>query len=151
LESDDGGYTTPINLLSSDKDVETYKEDDSSAQLADEELDTTSYNSSVNKVDSGVFDANHAQRYSETIDFHQALWNKAGPTVGAMKVMLEMIRTEFEGELLGLGTEGRSDPFLPKSNRLSYHGVRGKSQQRDCLSRSSLGRYFPIGGAKQQG
>jgi hypothetical protein len=51
-----------------------------------------SYNSSVTEVDSGVFDANHAQRYVEPVNFRQALWNKAGPTVGAMKVMLEMIR-----------------------------------------------------------
>jgi hypothetical protein len=69
LESDDGGYTTPINLLSSNKDGKTYKEDDSSAQSADEELDTTSYNSSVTKVDSGMFDANHAQRYVEPVNF----------------------------------------------------------------------------------
>jgi hypothetical protein len=101
-ESDNGGYTTPINLLSSNKDGKTYKEDDSSAQSADEELDTTSYNSSVTEVDSGVFDANHAQRYVERVNYPQALWNKAGPTVRAMKVMLEMIKTEFEGELLGL-------------------------------------------------
>jgi hypothetical protein len=67
--SDDGGYTTPIDLLSSNEDGETYKEDDSSAQLADEELDTMSYNSSVTKVDSGVFDANHAQRYAEPVNF----------------------------------------------------------------------------------
>jgi hypothetical protein len=100
-ESDNGGYTTPIDLLSSDKDGETYKDNDPPAQLADKELDITSYNSSVTKVDSGVFNANHAQRYVEPANFCQALWNKAGPTVGTMKVMLEMIWTEFEGELLG--------------------------------------------------
>jgi hypothetical protein len=101
-ESDNGGYTTPINLLSSDKDSKTYKDNDHPAKLADEELDITSYNSSVTKVDSGVFNAYHAQRYVEPANFCQALWNEAGPTVGAMKVMLEMIRTEFEGELLGM-------------------------------------------------
>ncbi len=73
LESDNGGYTTPINFLSSNKDGETYKEDDSSAQSADEKLDTTSYNSSVTEVDSGVFGANHAQRYVEPVNFCQAL------------------------------------------------------------------------------
>jgi hypothetical protein len=101
-ESDNRGYTTPIDLLSSDKDGKTYKDDDPPAQSADKELDITSYNYSVTEVDSGVFDANHAQRYVELANFRQALWNKAGPTVGAMKVMLEMIRTEFEGELLGM-------------------------------------------------
>jgi hypothetical protein len=101
-ESDSGGYTTPIDLLSSDKDGETYKDDDPPAQLADKELDITSYNSSVTKVDSGVFNTNHAQRYVEPANFCQALWNEAGPTVGAMKVMLQMIWTEFKGELLGM-------------------------------------------------
>ncbi len=52
-----------------------------------------------------MFDANHAQRYVEPANFHQALWNKAGPTVGTMKVMLEMIWTEFKGELLGMKTD----------------------------------------------
>jgi hypothetical protein len=101
-ESDNRGYTTPINLLSSEKDGKTYKDDDPPAQSADKELDITSYNSSVTKVDSGVFDPIHAQRYIEPTNFRQALWNEAGPTVGTMNVMLEMIWTEFEGELLGM-------------------------------------------------
>jgi hypothetical protein len=71
-----------------------------------------SYTSSVTEVDSGVFDANHAQRYVDPANFCQALWNEAGPTVGAMKVMLEMMRTEFEGELLGLKADLTHFPKL---------------------------------------
>ncbi len=102
LTSDNGSHTNPINLLSSGKDGKTYKGDDSIAQSKDEELDMKSYDSNITEVNSGVFDANHSQRYVNPANFRQALWNDAGPTVGAMKVMLEMMRTEFDGELLGL-------------------------------------------------
>ncbi len=111
-ESEEGGYTTPIDILSSDEDGKTYEGDDSPAQSEDEELDKKSYTSSVTKVDSGVFDANHAQRYIDPANFRQALWNEAGPTVGAMEVMLEMMRTEFEGELLGLKADLTHFPKL---------------------------------------
>ncbi len=32
----------------------------------------------------------------------QALWNEAGPVVGSMKIMLELMTTEFEGKVAGL-------------------------------------------------
>jgi hypothetical protein len=102
LTSDDGSHTNPINLLSSDEDGKTYKGDNSIAQSKDEELDMKSYDSNITEVNSGVLDANHSQRYVNPANFCQALLNEAGPTVGAMKVMLEMMRTEFDGELLGL-------------------------------------------------
>ncbi len=109
---EEGDNITPINILSSDKDSETYEGGNSSAQSKDEELDIKSYTSSVTEVDSGVFDANHAQRYVDPANFCHALWNEAGPTVGAMKVMLEMMRTEFEGELLGLKADLTHFPKL---------------------------------------
>jgi hypothetical protein len=102
LTSDEGSHTNPINLLSSGKDGKTYKGDNSIAQLKDEELDMKSYDSNITEVNSGVFDANHSQRYVNPAKFRQALWNEAGPTVGAVKIMLEMMRMEFDGELLGL-------------------------------------------------
>ncbi len=71
--SEEGDNITPTNILSSDKDGETYEGGDSSAQSKDEELDMKSYTSSVTEVDSGVFDANHAQRYVNLANFHQAL------------------------------------------------------------------------------
>ncbi len=111
-ELEEGGYTTPIDILSSNKDGKTYKGDNSPAQSEDEELDKKSYTSSVTEVDSGVFDANHAQRYVNPANFYQALWNEAGPTIRAVKVMLEMMRTEFEGELLGLKADLTHFPKL---------------------------------------
>jgi hypothetical protein len=53
--SDEEGYTTPIDPLSSDKEGESYREEDHTVQSRDEELGMASYNSSVTEVDSGVF------------------------------------------------------------------------------------------------
>ncbi len=54
------------------------------------------YDSDVLEVSSGKFEAAHDQKYKEPANFLQALWNKAGPSVGSMKIMLEMVRTKFE-------------------------------------------------------
>ncbi len=54
------------------------------------------------EVESGKFEAAHAQKYKELLNFRQALWNEEGPSVGSMKIMLETLRTKFEGELVGL-------------------------------------------------
>ncbi len=53
-------------------------------------------------MESREFKAAHAQKYKELLNFYQALWNEAGPSVGSMKTMLEMLRTEFKGELARL-------------------------------------------------
>jgi hypothetical protein len=45
--SDEEGYTTPIDPLSSDKEGKSYREEDHTVQSGDEELGTASYNSSV--------------------------------------------------------------------------------------------------------
>jgi hypothetical protein len=47
-------------------------------------------------------DAAHGQKYVEPQNFLQALWNEAGPVVGSMKIMLELMTTEFEGKVAGL-------------------------------------------------
>ncbi len=54
------------------------------------------------EVESREFKAAHAQKYKEPLNFCQALWNEEGPSIGGMKIMLEMLRTKFEGELAGL-------------------------------------------------
>jgi hypothetical protein len=60
------------------------------------------YVSDAVEVDSGEFKAAHAQNYTAPDNFRQALWNEAGPSVGSMKILLDMTRTEFEGELAGV-------------------------------------------------
>ncbi len=54
------------------------------------------------EISSGKFEATHGQKYKEPANFLQALWNKTGPTVGSMKIVLDMLRTKFKGELAGL-------------------------------------------------
>jgi hypothetical protein len=100
--SEDGTYNTPPDPLTDNEKGKTYKESGSNAKLGDDDLSTSEYASDAMEVDSGEFEAAHAQKYKELLNFRQALWNEAGPSVGSMKIMLEMLRTKFEGELAGL-------------------------------------------------
>ncbi len=100
--SEEGTYNTPQDPLTDDDKGETYKERDSSVKLGEDDLSTSTYASDAVEVESGEFKAAHAQKYKEPLNFRQALWNEAGPSIGSMKIMLEMLRTEFKGELEGL-------------------------------------------------
>jgi hypothetical protein len=60
------------------------------------------YDSDVPEVSLGKFKVEHDQRYQDPANFLQALWNEAGPAVGSMKIILELMRTQFEGEVAGL-------------------------------------------------
>jgi hypothetical protein len=84
------------------EDGEEYKADDSLANSHDNNLSLSDYDSDVLEVSSGEFDAAHGKKYVEPQNFLQALWKEAGPVVGSMKKMLELMRTEFEGKVAGL-------------------------------------------------
>jgi hypothetical protein len=100
--SKEGTYNTPLDSLTDDDKGETYKENNPNAKLGDDDLSTSEYASDAIEVESGEFKVSHAQKYKEPLNFRQALWNEAGPSIGSMKIMLEMLRTKFEGELVGL-------------------------------------------------
>ncbi len=100
--SEKGTYNTPLDPLTDNNEGETYKESNSNAKLGDNDLSKLEYASDAVEVESGEFKAAHAQKYKEPLNFRQALWNEAGPSVGSMKKMLEMLRTKFKGELAGL-------------------------------------------------
>jgi hypothetical protein len=100
--SDEGTYNTPLDPLTDDDKGETYKESNSNAKLGDDNLSTSEYASDDVEVESGEIEAAHAQKYKEPLNFRQALWNEAGLSIGSMKIMLEILRTKFEGELAGL-------------------------------------------------
>jgi hypothetical protein len=100
--SEEGTYNAPPDPLTDDDKGKTYNESNSNAKLGDDDLSTLEYASDAVEVESGEFKAAHTQKYKEPLNFCQALWNEAGPSVGSMKIMLEMLRTEFEGELAGL-------------------------------------------------
>ncbi len=62
------------------------------------------------EVSSGEFEAAHSQKYQNLESFLQALWNKAGPVVKSMKIMLELMKTEFKGEVAGLTADSSNVP-----------------------------------------
>jgi hypothetical protein len=53
-------------------------------------------------VSSGIFDIEHSKKYEDPINFLQALWNAAGPSVGSMLTQLDLIKTKVEGEKAGV-------------------------------------------------
>jgi hypothetical protein len=61
-------------------------------------------------VSSGIFDAEHGQKYEELVNFLQALWNAAGPSVGSMLTQLDLIKTELGGDKAGV------EPDFSKTN-----------------------------------
>jgi hypothetical protein len=86
------------------------------------------YASDAVEVESREFKAAHTQKYKEPLNFRQALWNEAGPSVGSMKIMLEMLRTKFERELVGLQADLTNYPqhlinFLIKEAGADLTGV----------------------------
>jgi hypothetical protein len=110
--SEEGTYNTPPDPLTDDDEGKTYKESDSNTKLGDDNLSMSEYASDAVEVESGEFKAAHAQKYKEPLNFCQALWNEAGPSIGSMKIMLEMSRTEFKGELAGLQADLTTYPCL---------------------------------------
>jgi hypothetical protein len=101
--SEEGTYTTPlVDPLTNDKDDKQYSDSNPTVKPRGDNLSMSEYNSAILEVSFGKFEAAHGKKYKEPENFLQALWNKAGPTVGSMKIMLEMLRTKFEGELAGL-------------------------------------------------
>jgi hypothetical protein len=101
--SGEGTYTPPlVDPLTNDEDCEQYNNSNTTVKPRDDNLSISEYNSDALEVSSGKFEAAHGQKYKEPANFLQALWNKAGPTVGSMNIMLDMLQTEVRGELAGL-------------------------------------------------
>ncbi len=70
---EDGTYNTPPDLLTDDDEGKTYKESNSNTKLGDDNLSTSEYASDAVELESGEFEAAHAQKYKEPLNFHQAL------------------------------------------------------------------------------
>ena len=99
---------TTLFQLDSDKEASNgsdYNEDNLSAQSGDLDLNLSDYESAADKVSSGTFDAIHAKKYSDPKTFLHMLWNTAGPSVGAMRICLEIIKEELQGQIEGIPTE----------------------------------------------
>jgi hypothetical protein len=50
----------------------------------------------------GEFDAAYVKKYANLKTFLHALWNAAGPSVGAMVICFDIIKDELEGQLAGV-------------------------------------------------
>ncbi len=68
----------------------------------DHELSMGEYNPNSIEVLSGIFDMEHSKKYETPINFLQALWNLAGPSVGSMLTQLNLIKVELEGDKEGV-------------------------------------------------
>jgi hypothetical protein len=96
--SEEDSPNTPLaDPFSNDKAGADYNKDNLEAKSEDDEVSMSAYDSDVLEVSLGEFKAAHGQKYQDLANFLRALWNKARPAVGSMKIMLELMRTEFEG------------------------------------------------------
>jgi hypothetical protein len=69
-----------INMLSDDKEGEDFLEEDTRMPHNNLPLFREDYDSLVDKVSSGVFDAAHSNKFKEPESFKKQLWNKARPS-----------------------------------------------------------------------
>ncbi len=91
-----------INMLSDDKGGEDFLEEGTSMLHYDLTLFSKDYDSFVNKVSSGVFDAAHSIKFEEPDNFKRHLWNKAGPSAESMTILLGLLRDELGADQVGL-------------------------------------------------
>jgi hypothetical protein len=85
-----------------DSDEESYNKEDMSIQMGDQDISLGDYDPEATEVLSGIFEAEHGQKYEEPANFLQALWNVAGPSVGSMLTQLDPIKTELKGDEAGV-------------------------------------------------
>jgi hypothetical protein len=85
---------------SDDEEGEDFSEDDLSVHLEDHSLGQD-YDTSL-EVSSGVFDANYANTFEEPNSFKEVLWNTAGPSVGGMIILLDLLKDDLEADEAGL-------------------------------------------------
>ncbi len=139
-ESEEDSHNTP-DPLTNNKEGEDYKADNSDAKSNDGKLSMSDYNLDVLEVSSGEFEAAHSQKYQNPESFLQALWNKAGPVVGSMKIMLKLMKTEFKEEVAGLTADSSNIPqtlidFLIKEAGKDLHdAIAFLNQTADQLSK----------------
>lgn len=104
--------TTLLRLDSEDEesDDSDYGEDDHSVRSGDLDLELSEYDEDALEVSSGEFDAKYVKRYANPATFLHALWNTAGPSVGAMRIFLDILLEELNGMLIGVQPEFKDIP-----------------------------------------
>ena len=53
----------------------------------------------------------HSKKYQMPNNLLQALWNVAGPSVGSMTILLDLIKGELEGDLAGIDPDFAKIPI----------------------------------------
>ncbi len=104
---------TTLLQLDSDKEVSDgsdFREDDLSVTSSNLDLNLSDYGDAANEVSSGEFDANYVKKYANPKTFLHTLWNTAGPSAGVMRICLEIINKEVQGQIAGIPTEFRDLP-----------------------------------------
>ena len=104
--------TTLLQLHSEEETSNSsdFGHDNLSVQSGDLNLKQSNYESDADEVSSGEFDARFTKKYAAPNTFLHALWNTAGPSAGAMRICLEIIKEELQGQLEGVPTEFRDLP-----------------------------------------
>jgi hypothetical protein len=108
-ESEEDSHNTP-DPLTNDKEGKDYKADNSDAKSHNDKFNMSDYDLDVLEVSLGEFKATHSQKYQNPESFLQTLWNKAGPVVRSMKIMLKLMKTEFKLEVAGLMADSSNVP-----------------------------------------
>jgi hypothetical protein len=96
--------------LGSNEEGSNYQEDNMSIHSGNLNLTLQDYAGNAQEVSSGKFDAAFTKKYVNPKSFLHALWNAAGPSVGAMVICLDIIKEELEGQLAGVPAEFKDLP-----------------------------------------
>ncbi len=92
-----------------DKLGDHFSKDDMCAKSRDDGLSLENYYLDVLEVSSGKFKAANGQKCQEATNF---LLNTAGPLVGSMKIMLDLMKNKFEGKLAAIQADLTKIPQL---------------------------------------
>jgi hypothetical protein len=106
--SDLSDLSFEVDPDSNNEEGEDFSEDDLSVHLEDHSLGQD-YDSS-SEVSSGVFDANYANTLEDPNSFKELLWKIAGPSVGSMIILLDLLKDDLEAEEAGLPAEFNKIP-----------------------------------------
>jgi hypothetical protein len=109
VDSEEDSYNTPASQEEDPKDIH-FSKGTTGVKSTGEEPSLKNYDLEALEVSSGKFEAAHGQKYQEPTNFIQVLWNKAGPLVGIMMIMLDLMKNEFRGEIAGLQTDMANIP-----------------------------------------
>jgi hypothetical protein len=91
------------NPYSDDEGGKDFLKEDLSVH--DEDLTLGDDYDTLLEVSSGVFAATHSNQFNQPNNFKQLLWNVAGPSIGSMIILLDLLKDNLEADQAGLPTD----------------------------------------------